>query len=187
MVTESSDQTPDQGPKENSGRYTAADTSSVRAYSPDSEPDEASLEAGYEVKDANVFGVVIAALMLFGFIAIVLTVSGGLINVFDRFQPVPTPLSLNPATPPPPPVIWMGTAAERQSAQAQEQSVMDTYGWVDQENGVVRIPITRAMQVLAEQGLPARDQAPPDFGRSAGYQPAIEVHTEDENDAQSNP
>ncbi|QDV37100.1 hypothetical protein [Tautonia plasticadhaerens] len=34
---------------------------------------------------------------------------------------------------------------------------LESYGWVDRGNGVAHIPIERAMQITAENGLPARD------------------------------
>lgn len=40
-----------------------------------------------------------------------------------------------------------------------EEQRLSTYGWVDQNAGVVRIPIERAMQLVAERGLPTRVQA----------------------------
>jgi hypothetical protein len=39
----------------------------------------------------------------------------------------------------------------------QENAVLDHYAWVDQNAGVVRIPIERAIDVLAEKGLPYRE------------------------------
>ena len=36
----------------------------------------------------------------------------------------------------------------------EEEQHLASYGWVDQEAGVVRIPIERAMQLIAERGLP---------------------------------
>jgi hypothetical protein len=36
----------------------------------------------------------------------------------------------------------------------KEEDTLDSYGWVDQKAGVVRIPIERAMQLIAQQGLP---------------------------------
>jgi hypothetical protein len=33
---------------------------------------------------------------------------------------------------------------------------LSTYGWVDRQNGTARIPIERAMDIIAEQGLPVR-------------------------------
>jgi hypothetical protein len=34
------------------------------------------------------------------------------------------------------------------------QQVLETYGWVNRENKTVRIPIERAMEIIAERGLP---------------------------------
>lgn len=42
--------------------------------------------------------------------------------------------------------------------RAQEAEHLETYGWVDEPRGVVRIPIDRAIDVLAERGLPTRAQ-----------------------------
>jgi len=36
----------------------------------------------------------------------------------------------------------------------KEEDTLDSYGWVDRKAGVVRIPIERAMQLIAQQGLP---------------------------------
>jgi hypothetical protein len=35
-----------------------------------------------------------------------------------------------------------------------EEQTLDSYGWVDQKAGIVRIPIERAMQLIAQRGLP---------------------------------
>jgi hypothetical protein len=40
-----------------------------------------------------------------------------------------------------------------------EEQTLHSYGWVDQQAGVVRIPIDRAMQLIAQRGLPMRPQA----------------------------
>jgi hypothetical protein len=41
----------------------------------------------------------------------------------------------------------------------REEQTLHSYGWVDQEAGVVRIPIDRAMQLIAQRGLSTRPQA----------------------------
>ena len=38
----------------------------------------------------------------------------------------------------------------------EENKILEHYAWVDQNGGVVRIPIERAIDVLAEKGLPYR-------------------------------
>jgi len=51
----------------------------------------------------------------------------------------------------------------------KEEDTLDSYGWVDQKAGVVRIPIERAMQLIVQQGLPTTPKAgtaPPAEGQS---------------------
>ena len=43
--------------------------------------------------------------------------------------------------------------------RAREQEALTTYGWVDQNAGVVRIPVERAKDLLLQRGLPARGTA----------------------------
>jgi hypothetical protein len=46
---------------------------------------------------------------------------------------------------------------------AREDLLLDNYSWVDQSKGKVRIPIERAMELIAQRGLPvakAVEQAP---------------------------
>ena len=43
--------------------------------------------------------------------------------------------------------------------QLKEQDrILASYDWVDQKNGVVRIPIDKAMDLLAQRGLPVRPE-----------------------------
>lgn len=39
---------------------------------------------------------------------------------------------------------------------ATENAVLTTYGWVDRQKGIVRIPIDRAIELLLQRGLPTR-------------------------------
>jgi hypothetical protein len=41
-----------------------------------------------------------------------------------------------------------------------EREQLTTYGWVDQQRGIVRIPVDRAIELLAARGLPSRAAAP---------------------------
>jgi hypothetical protein len=62
---------------------------------------------------------------------------------------------------------------EINSFRLNEEKLLHSYGYVDQQRGVVRIPIDRAMQLVAERGLPTRPQAgavppsPVNLGRQA--------------------
>jgi len=41
--------------------------------------------------------------------------------------------------------------------RSHEDQMLTTYGWVDQNAGVVRLPIERAKDLLLERGLPVRE------------------------------
>ena len=43
-----------------------------------------------------------------------------------------------------------------QALRAQQESELNSYGWVDAKAGVVRMPIERAMVLIVERGLPTR-------------------------------
>ena len=48
----------------------------------------------------------------------------------------------------------------RTMLNAQEDARLSTYGWVDRATGVVHVPIDRAIDLLAEHGIPATASAP---------------------------
>ena len=41
----------------------------------------------------------------------------------------------------------------------QEEQTLNSYGWVDQNAGVAHIPIDKAMELIAQRGLPTTPQA----------------------------
>jgi hypothetical protein len=45
--------------------------------------------------------------------------------------------------------------ADRATYEARQRATLTQYAWVDRGAGIVRIPIGRAMQILAERGGPA--------------------------------
>jgi hypothetical protein len=62
----------------------------------------------------------------------------------------------------PQPRVQTGQRQERQRLEAEQEKRLNTYRWVDQKNGLVEIPIARAMQILAGEGMKAyQPLAPP--------------------------
>jgi hypothetical protein len=57
---------------------------------------------------------------------------------------------------PPQPRLQTHPLADLAALHAAENATLDGYGWVDEEAGIVRIPIERAIDLLADRGLPAR-------------------------------
>lgn len=75
-------------------------------------------------------------------------------------DPAPPPLAAAAEpTLPPGPRLQASPEAELEHFRAEENQRLSSYGWKDRDGGVVRIPIGRAMEVLAEQGLDAMSTA----------------------------
>ena len=72
----------------------------------------------------------------------------------------------------PQPRLESDETTEINDFRMQEEQTLNSYGWVDQPAGVARIPIDRAMALLAQRGLPTRPQA--------GVTPPSDVNTANE-------
>lgn len=51
--------------------------------------------------------------------------------------------------------------AELEALRQREDAVLSSYGWIDEERGIARVPIDRAMKMLAERHRPSEEAAPP--------------------------
>lgn len=120
--------------------------------------------AGHEHSDASVWIIVKFGLWL-AISAIV--VSGGMYLLFALFvtQSEETtaeyPLAVGqehrlPAAP----RLQQFPVTEYYEFRQHEEAVLQKYGWVNKETGIVRMPIADAMKLAVERGLPARAQPP---------------------------
>lgn len=76
-----------------------------------------------------------------------------------RLSPRPeTMAARNPQKEPPEPQLQRAPAMDLKEFQAGEEAVLNNYGWVDAEKGIVRIPVERAMKLVEQEGLPARKE-----------------------------
>jgi hypothetical protein len=62
---------------------------------------------------------------------------------------------------PPEPRLQETPISDLQAMRAAEDRILNSYGWIDKSNGLVRIPIDRAMDLLAQRGLPSRSTTGP--------------------------
>ncbi len=117
---------------------------------------------GYEPRD-----VALQALIKWfvGLIIFILISAGITYAIYDLFVAPEVPMdTLQPITglrklpPAPNPLLQARPRDDLRTFRAQEFNRLDGYGWVDQSKGVVRIPVDRAIDVLAQKGLPARPQ-----------------------------
>jgi hypothetical protein len=114
---------------------------------------------GYEESDANVsalakFGIGLAVIAV-----VVLALMFWLQNFFSvqakRATPPPSPLAVQRQAPPAP-LLQVAPEKDLQQVHATEDSILHNYGKVTSDASVVRIPIERAMELVAQRGLPVR-------------------------------
>jgi hypothetical protein len=66
------------------------------------------------------------------------------------------PLAVQESRVPPEPRLQINPREDLSNLRSREDESLTSYGWVDRNAGVVRIPIERAMQLIVERGLPTR-------------------------------
>ncbi|HJU41951.1 MAG TPA: hypothetical protein VJ691_04020 [Vicinamibacterales bacterium] len=69
------------------------------------------------------------------------------------------PLAVDGERPEPTPALQKQPFHDITALRQEEAGRLGTYGWVDKEGGVARIPIDRAMEILLQKGLPVRPES----------------------------
>jgi hypothetical protein len=122
--------------------------------------DPKDLAAGHETGDVNPRAVLAAGVGLVTVLAIIFIAITSLeLSLTERHVSVsPLPGVASQPTPqlPPQPRLEAEPGQELRRYRAQQEQLLRTYGWVDRPSGVVRIPIDRAVDLLAQRGLPSR-------------------------------
>ena len=117
----------------------------------------------HETSDVHVrplawLGVGLAVLVVISIVAM-----KGVFEFLDRQQAqndvAPPPMMTQRPQQPPEPRLQTTPVPNRKLIVEQENKQLTTYGWVNTESGVVRIPVDQAMKLLAERGLPARNES----------------------------
>ena len=60
--------------------------------------------------------------------------------------------------PPPEPRLQNAPQQDMQKLRADQESRLTSYGWVNKEAGIARIPIEEAMKAVVQQGVPTREK-----------------------------
>jgi hypothetical protein len=82
-----------------------------------------------------------------------------------KTSPPPLPIELHGNPMPPEPRLQESPRQDLKAMRAREDWDLNHYVWVDKANGKVAIPIERAMQLLAQQGIPPQ-KTPPNLALS---------------------
>ena len=159
-------------------------------HEPDSDkPEEVDASKGYEASDVRVSGILVFLVALAVFAAVTAAMAYGVGKMLDaRMAKEDGPVSKwtktvdvrqlgdMPNSPelqnkvatlmqqyPTPRLQTDDGAQDIADLHAREDLLLNNYSWVDESKGKVRIPIERAMELIAQRGLPvapAAEQAP---------------------------
>jgi hypothetical protein len=113
-------------------------------------------QAGHETTDASPFYIGLFALGLVLMIALVLPLLGWtfwrLEAAAQRADPGQSPLADDQT--PPAPRLEEQPGDELANLRRAERRRLSSYGWIDRQQRMVRVPVERAIEILAERGLP---------------------------------
>ena len=136
-------------------------TDEERLNQEDEEEFEGHVPAEQEASLLNLRTLLIAISGLIGMIVFIQLVAG-VIFVYFRGTGLPglpgLPTARVTQPPPPGPGLQVAPAEDLLRIRATEQARLEEYVWVDRDAGLVRIPIERAMEIVAERGLPVSEE-----------------------------
>ncbi|MET0154362.1 MAG: hypothetical protein ABW298_17365 [Candidatus Binatia bacterium] len=126
----------------------------------DTEHSQPSADVGYETSDVSpktlLWWVAGLACMILLSIVVAWVFFDVLAGYAQRADPKISPLAPMEQAPPPEPKLIVDEPHDLASVRKQEEQVLDSYGWVDKEAGLIRIPVARALDLVAKEGLPSR-------------------------------
>jgi hypothetical protein len=136
--------------------------------------DEVNPNVAYEQGDADVFTVSKYTIALVFGIFIAAAAMYGLFNYFNgeaNKDEAVVPEVIRDQQPKLPPEPRLQTTPKLfiKDLRAAEDAQLKSYGWVDQKNGIVRIPIEVAIDAVAKAGLPSRPVKPEEGLDKDGY------------------
>jgi hypothetical protein len=123
----------------------------------------ANPDVSHEHSDVNIraiFGFGAALLVVAAVVHLLIYVLFGYFNSREgRQAPAAYPLAASEShREPPEPRLQTDPRQDLADLRSREDEQLSSYGWVDKNAGVVRIPIDAAMKLTLERGLPARTE-----------------------------
>lgn len=122
---------------------------------------EIDASLGHEVSDAHFRPIVIFLVALSVLVVIAFSLMVWMFDYLEHRAEVadrqPSALADRTALPPEP-RLQVVPRVELQQYKEEVTHQIESYEWIDKDAGVVRIPIERAIELIAERGLPASSQ-----------------------------
>ena len=117
-----------------------------------------SVARGHETSDAHFKSVLLTGIVLLMLMVLGLLLSWGVYGFFRQQTAAPGTHAETMTQPdltklPPGPTLEADPHAALVALRRSEDSILASYGWVNKDSGIVRIPVERAMTLLVEKGL----------------------------------
>src|SRR5215213_5504510 len=106
-------------------------------------PADAGSGPGYETRDADTRGLFTFGIGLAVFLVVVHLALFGMYELFVARRP-----------PPQAPNAPVDLYRQLRTTRESEEATLAGYGWVDRQAGLVRMPIDRAIDLVARRGVP---------------------------------
>jgi hypothetical protein len=116
--------------------------------------------AGHETTDVNVWAVGKFAIGLVIVCVVSIALLFGLLKFFQSREETSVANTVDPVKLFPQPQLQKTPILDLKAIHAEEDKLLTGYAWVDPKQGIVRIPVDRAIEVLAKRGLPTRNEVP---------------------------
>jgi hypothetical protein len=107
----------------------------------------------HELSDANALKIMLVAIVFILGSMVMLLGLGATFYILKSYvesETLPTALRamILKRQVPPPPLLEINPAAENESVLAKERQMLNSYQWIDQKKGILRIPIEQAIEIL---------------------------------------
>ena len=117
-------------------------------------------DTAHEAQDISINAIVAFVVVLAGVTLAIQGAMYGLFVAFDRMEKASdvasSPLAVPAGQAPPDPRLQTTPWTDLKTLRAEEFSYLHSYGWIDKDAGVARMPIDKAKALLLQRGLPVR-------------------------------
>jgi hypothetical protein len=133
---------------------------------PESNPTVAHEETDANTHAITQFGIGLALIVILSQLLLWWLFTGFTQRENKLSPPVTALVKAQAPTVPPEPRLQGNPQADMRTMREKEDAALNHYGWVDPNRGVVRLPIERAIELVAQKGLPQFKPAAANTGKA---------------------
>jgi hypothetical protein len=111
----------------------------------------------HEPSDVGARGLLLFTLTLLFTVALIMLIAKAVLDhlIASRPQPVAPVAAVGPSLLPPVPRLQSSPDVALHELRTREDQEMTSYAWVDRQAGLIRLPVDRALELVANRGVPS--------------------------------